>query len=129
MATKTSEAASRRKVAAERRRRAAAERLEADRRVANVMAYRAFVLRAVRGEAMTAEQKRELAFAMDALCLPPYTFARDVRAVSSWPAADMNGRAVLFWDHPQVFDDVDELLRRWKSKLDLRWRATVPHDG
>lgn len=72
-----------------------------------LVAYRRYVAILARGGLLRPEQDEDLAEIVDTLHLPRWAVERDARAARAWQTADQPHRAVLFHDHPQLFEDCD----------------------
>ena len=83
-------------------------RIAAEKQIGRLLAYRAFVARAARGEVLSDDAMKELTAVMGGLQLPGHAWRRDVLAIGSWPRAAEHRRRELLEEHPHLFDDCDE---------------------
>jgi len=93
-------------------------RIDAEKQIGRLLAYRAFVANAARGEVLSVDGMKELSAVMGGLQLPGHAWRRDVLAVGSWPRAAENRRRELLAEHPHLFDDVES----WVAERQARAR-------
>jgi len=93
-------------------------RIDAEKQIGRLLAYRAFVARAARGDVLDIDARKELTAVMSGLQLPGHAWRRDVLAVGSWPRAAEHRRRELLAEHPHLFDDVES----WVAERQARAR-------
>jgi hypothetical protein len=79
----------------------------AERMAERLKAYRSFVARVARGEAVPADDAEDARRAMRHLGLPSFAFKRDVRAVRGIERLCSHRLAELRLNHPHLFDEPD----------------------
>jgi hypothetical protein len=93
-------------------------RIDAEKQIGRLLAYRAFVAHAARGEVLDIDARKELTAVMGGLQLPGHCWQRDVIAVRFWPRAAEHRRRELLANYPHLFDECDE----WVAERQARAR-------
>ncbi len=100
-------------------------KIAAEKQIARLLSYRAFVGRAARGEVLNVDAMKELSAVMAGLQLPGHAWRRDVLAAGSWPRAGQHRRRELLANHPHLFSDAES----WVEERQARSRRIASGAG
>ena len=103
-------------------------RIAAEKQIGRLLAYRAFVARAARGEVLDVDAMREMSAVMSGLQLPGHAWRRDVLAVGSWPRAAEHRRRELLANHPHLFCDAEQWVAEKQART-IRLRSIAARVG
>lgn len=98
----------------------------AERMAARLRAYRLFVARVARCEAVPPDEADDARQAMRQLGLPGFAFKRDVRAIRGIKRLCSHRLAELRLNHPQLFDEPDAWVADRVRAIAERGRGGPP---